>query len=83
MTRVLFTTESVPISGDNTTMLWYWESSHYKKDLGDLVLDRIFDYSDIGRRVSDDFGVRLTSENISSHFAKNSPGSAVLDTYTP
>ena len=52
------TTEDVPPDGDSETqMKWYWESSHYKKELGDLVLDRIFNYHHPERTVPDDFGV--------------------------
>lgn len=45
-------------------MRWFWESSHYRKELGDLVLDRVLNYSDPDRQIADDFGVMLTSENI-------------------
>ena len=65
------TTEPVPPLGDTETeMRWYWESSHYKKELGDLVLDRIFDYQEPSRTVPDDFGVLLTSGNIEQHLAQ-------------
>jgi hypothetical protein len=63
-----YTTETVPALGDReTTMQWYWESSHYKKELGDLVLDRIFGYDHPGRLISDDFGVLFTPESINAH----------------
>jgi hypothetical protein len=63
-----YTTEEVPPQGDaNTEMKWYWESSHYKKELGDLVLDRIFDHQMSERTVHSDFGVLLTSKNIENH----------------
>jgi hypothetical protein len=62
------TTEPFPPLGDTTTqMRWYWESSHYKKELGDLVLDRIFDYKHPDREVPKDFGILLTPENIEPH----------------
>jgi len=65
------TTEDVPPDGDSETqMKWYWESSHYKKELGDLVLDRIFDYHHSRRIVPDDFGILLTSENITAHLCR-------------
>jgi hypothetical protein len=64
------TTEPFPPLGDKETkMRWYWESSHYKKELGDLVLDRMFDYKHPDREVPKDFGVLLTPENIESHLA--------------
>ena len=53
-----------------TEMHWYRDSSHYKKELGDLMLDRIFNYHGSNRVVSDDFGVLLNSENIDSHLQK-------------
>ena len=56
-----YTTEPVPPWGDTSPMQGYWDSSHYKKVLGDLVLDCIFDDP------SPDFGVLLTSDNIDSH----------------
>lgn len=65
------TTEDVPPDGDSETqMKWYWESSHYKKELGDLVLDRIFDYHHPERIVPDDFGVLLTPKNIIAHLVQ-------------
>jgi hypothetical protein len=51
-------------------MRWYWESSHYKKELGDLVLDRVFGYAHPGRTVNEDFGVRLSSGNIEPHLER-------------
>ena len=51
-------------------MRWYWESSHFKKELGDLVLDRLFNYHEPGRNVPEDFGVPITAENIEVHLAQ-------------
>jgi hypothetical protein len=63
-----YTMEAVPALGDKKTMMrWFWESSHYRKELGDLVLDRVLNYSDPGRQIAHDFGVMLTSENIERH----------------
>ena len=62
------TTEEVPPLGDSETrMKWYWESSHYKKELGDLVLDRVLDYSSPNRKVPADFGVLLDSKMLEAH----------------
>jgi hypothetical protein len=37
------TAEEVPPPGDVTSRTrWYWESSHYKKELGDVTLARVF-----------------------------------------
>ena len=65
------TTEPVPPLGDTETrMHWYFESSHYQKSLGDLVLDRIFDHQEPGRTVPDDFGILLTSATLEAHLAQ-------------
>ncbi len=66
-----FTTEEVPPLDDKKTqMKWYWESSHYKKELGDYVLDRVFQYNHPDRIIPDDFGKLLQSKNIEQQLAK-------------
>jgi hypothetical protein len=66
-----FTTEEVPPLDDKKTqMKWYWESSHYKKELGDYVLDRVFEYNHPDRIIPDDFGKLLQSKNIEQQLAK-------------
>ncbi|MCL1464463.1 hypothetical protein [Argonema galeatum] len=57
------TTEAI---GNN--MKNYIDNSHYRKEVGDLVLNRIFNYNE--ESVPADFGVLLTPENIESHLAK-------------
>jgi hypothetical protein len=60
------TSENFPVAGDTETqMRWYWESSHYKKATGDLVLNRIFGQAE--QTVPPDFGVRLTADRLESH----------------
>lgn len=50
------------------TMLNYWDSSHYKKLVGNLVLERLFNpETDL---VPDDFGILITPDNIESHLAR-------------
>lgn len=44
-----------------------FSSSHFKKEPGNLVWDRVFDCRDPGREIAIDFGVNLTSKNIESH----------------
>jgi hypothetical protein len=62
------TTEAVPQGGDtNTQMRWYWEASHYKKEVGDMILEKIFDYHNPKQQVPADFGIKLTLENIDEH----------------
>ncbi len=59
------TTEPFPPLGDATTQMKnYWEGSHYKKHIGALILDRVFGITEPGVKIPDDFGVRLTPENI-------------------
>ena len=37
------TREPIPAIGDLTPMRWYWEFSHYRKETGDLILDRVLE----------------------------------------
>lgn len=60
--------EEVPAPNDEKEhMRWFWESVHYKKPLGDLVLDRVLDYHATGRVAPQDFGVKITPANIEEH----------------
>lgn len=53
-----FTTEAIPPPHDLTSqMLWYWESAHYKRALGDEMLKTFF-------HDSRGFGHELTTENV-------------------
>lgn len=62
------TMELVPPPNDKKThMKWYFESSHYTTDMGDLIQDRVFDHKEPGRTVPDYFGVLITSRNIEGH----------------
>lgn len=68
-----YTKEEVPLKGDRKTqMQWYWEDSHFRKELGDKIIDRIFKKENSEK----DFGVLLTKENIESHLksARNEGG---------
>ena len=49
----------------SSTMKNYMDSSHYHKKIGDLVLNRIFQYNQ--EIVPEDFGVLLTPETIENH----------------
>ncbi|MCL6435381.1 MAG: hypothetical protein K6T90_14445 [Leptolyngbyaceae cyanobacterium HOT.MB2.61] len=46
-------------------MRHYWDNSHYTKEVGDLVLNRMLGYGK--EKVPNDFGVLLTPETIESH----------------
>lgn len=60
------TTEEVPALNDTETLMqFYWECSHFKKELGDLVQDRIFGIN-LPDEVPVNFGVQLTPENVPS-----------------
>lgn len=59
------TTEPVPELGDvGTEMAGYWDSSHYKKEIGDLMLDRVLGAAEQRVAAPRDFGVLLTQENL-------------------
>lgn len=58
-------TEAIPsIDNREESMSWFWDSAHYKKELGDIILDKIFGYHDKSRENPNDFGVVLNSNNI-------------------
>jgi hypothetical protein len=67
------TAEEVPPAGDKTSrMRWYWESSHFKKELGDLALARL-----LGKPMPDglaDWGEPVTPESLDGVLAKVSDG---------
>lgn len=58
--------EAVPTS-PTAKMRWYWESVHYKRELGDLMLNRML--LDVRSPEWPDFGVRLGPGNIEAHLA--------------
>jgi hypothetical protein len=64
------TTEALPEPGSRAEMGFYWDSSHFKDVVGDLVLDRLFSLSDPRRPVPPDFGVRLTADTIEPALAR-------------
>jgi len=65
-----YVAEEVPgEAADGAEMRWYWESSHFKKELGDLVICRLQGAAASGNWDLRDFGVRLTGGNIERHLA--------------
>jgi hypothetical protein len=46
----------------------YLDNSHYMKDIGDLILNRVFDNRE--KTVPDDFGVLVSEQNIESQIEK-------------
>jgi hypothetical protein len=74
------TQEPVPAPGDASARMGnYWEQSHYRKRVGDWILDRIFGLQSTGEPLPADFGVRLTTQNMAAHFASER---AAADNYT-
>jgi hypothetical protein len=67
------TTENVPALGDSKSrMTGYWESSHIRKHLGDLMLARMFGNGSqqAALQLPDDFGVLLTAANVDLNTAR-------------
>ncbi len=59
-----FATEIIPAAEEpDKKMMWYWESSHFKLELGSLVLDRMYDGPGAASLPSD-FGVRLDEVDV-------------------
>lgn len=52
----------------NDDMKNYWDSSHYRKEVGDLILNRLFQVQE--ESVPKDFGTVLTTKNIEQRLAK-------------
>ncbi|RGP39493.1 hypothetical protein BPTFM16_02864 [Altererythrobacter insulae] len=63
-----FVNEVVPLANPKQQMQWFWEPAHYKKELGDLLLERLFTEQD---EEYFGFGVRLTTENIADTLEKD------------
>ena len=58
------TTELVPPRGDRrTAMQWYWEGGHFKKQLGDLVLQQVLTGQATG------FGARVRAGDVETRLA--------------
>lgn len=69
------TTEPFPLIEDKTAqMKWYWESSHYKKETGVLVLNNILNDSPADKKASPQFGIKLTTQNIDQHLSNQRAG---------
>lgn len=63
--------EPVPPEGSRARMRWFWEASHFTRELGERVVSRMADASaahpDGARPLAGPFGVKLTSETIEAH----------------
>ena len=61
------TTEALPPKDKPEEMMWgYWEGSHYTRDVGLYILDKVFAYSHPSRAIPNDFGVKISTRNINS-----------------
>ena len=60
------TTEAIPQASLRPKMVNYWETSHYRDNVGRMILTRLFDGPD---KPPADFGVELLPATISAHLA--------------
>jgi hypothetical protein len=60
------TTEAIPQASGTPDMLYFWETSHYRVNVGEMILNRMFGQ---GEGVPADFGVELTPQAVSGHLA--------------
>jgi tetratricopeptide (TPR) repeat protein len=66
------TAEPVPAAGDiKTEVRWFWEPSHFKKEAGDLILDRVLGYQESSRKIPEDFGIPLSQSNVEVWLAQS------------
>ena len=61
------TMESVPPLGSKQEMQFYWDSSHFKENVGDMVLGRILGDAAPEKSVPGDFGAIISLRNIEAH----------------
>jgi len=63
-----FTTEAPPAKGNTgDTLRWFWEPAHYRAELGDMMMARMFGKDCSVYHPIKDMGVRLTPENVQTH----------------
>lgn len=68
------TTEPLPPMDSKAPMRWYWESSHFRREVGDMILGVLFSH-----RTADtpsDFGRVLTSKTVEADIAALHDGRA-------
>ena len=58
------TMEKLPPEGSKVEMKYYWDSSHFKENVGDMVLDRLLEMETENHEIPSDFGVILSLGNI-------------------
>lgn len=73
--------ETVPPMDDRTSsMMFYWDASHYKPLLGDWMLDIVFADGEPG---DDAWGERLTSDSIDAHLERLRQQAVAFETADP
>ena len=60
------TTDPIPLASGKPEMRYYWEVSHYRDNVGRLILARLFGGD---TPVPSDFGVELTAATVAAHQA--------------
>lgn len=58
------TTEAIPQASGTADMTYFWETSHYRVNVGAMILNRMFDGKEAGPA---DFGVELTPQSLARH----------------
>ena len=61
------TTEAIPQVSKLSAMQYYWETSHYRANVGAMILARLYPGS--GEGVPGDFGVELRPDTLDRHLA--------------
>ncbi len=74
--------ERIPPKGDNKSITqWYWEAGHFKKELGDLMLEQCFSSTTMPK--PDHFGIALTDQSIESHIERQRSAKAAFKAAAP
>lgn len=68
------TTDDLPVPASRREMRFYWDSSHFKEEVGDWVLDRLFSTTCPGHPVPADFGRPLTPQSLEGDLAATREG---------
>ena len=58
------TSEEIPQTTILKNMEYYWEQSHYRSEVGQLILEKLFSND---KHQADDFGIELTGASIEQH----------------
>ncbi|MCU6501604.1 hypothetical protein LPN04_27795 [Rugamonas sp. A1-17] len=59
------TTEAIPQVSHRSSMRYYWETSHYRSNVGAMILARMYGVGDAPQ----DFGVELLPDTVDGHLA--------------